>query len=61
MAGGINMATARVKFTGFKLIEVPDYIANSSNDEDIDDFIDKKLEELDTGDFEVKAEFEDWW
>jgi hypothetical protein len=55
------MATARIKFVGFKLIEVPDYIANSSNDEDIDDFIDKKLEELDTGDFDVKAEFEDWW
>lgn len=55
------MATARVKFTGFKLIEIPDEVANRPYDEDIDDFIDKKLEELDTGDFDVKAEFEDWW
>lgn len=55
------MAVARVKLTGFKLIEIPDDIANSEDDRDIDKFIADKAKEYDISDFDGKVEFEDWW
>ena len=51
------MAVARIKYTGYYLLDVPDDLS----DEEAEEYIDKAVEELSPSDYEGKAEFDDWW